>query len=169
MDPTWLMGGAMGLSALGDVFGGGDQRQPGTPWDIQAWRDFVPEMQYGINSSRGQNQQATSQYSNMLREILSGKTSNAMAGRLKQDMGPQFAMQQDSLRSSFNPRLAGSGAAGSAMANLLGQQGSAMTGNITDMRLANLQRGESMMGQFQSQSQNAYQNAVSQYLRTLGQ
>ena len=159
-------GGAVGL--ISSLFGGGDSPKPGTPWNKDMFYDFLPQLQSSMSGLGETSGQLTPQYMTMLQDALSGKTSNLMAGRLKQDMAPQFAMQQDSLRSSFNPRLAGSGGAGSAMANLLGQQGSAMTGNITDMRLANRQRGESMFGEFQGRTQSAYQHAVDRYLSGTG-
>ena len=172
-------GGAVGL--ISSLFGGGDSPKPGTPWNKDMFYDFLPQLQGSMSELGERNSRITPEYGKYLRSALSGNMGlgsdvlNQMSGRLRQQSAPQFAMGQDALRASFNPRLAGSGAAGSAMANLLGQQGSALAGGMTDINIQDLlqrsrnqSQGLSQFGQMQGQTQSAYQHAVDRYLRGTG-
>ena len=172
-------GGAVGL--ISSLFGGGDSPKPGTPWNEQMFNDFLPQLQGSMSGLGESSGQFTPELAGYLRNAISGNMGlgsdvlNQMSGRLRQQSAPQFAMGQDALRSSFNPRLAGSGAAGSAMSNLLGQQGSALAGGMTDINIQDLlqrsrnqSQGLSQFGQMQGQTQSAYQHAVDRYLRGTG-
>ena len=172
-------GGAVGL--ISSLFGGGDSPKPGTPWNKDMFYDFLPQLQGSMSGLGESSGQFTPELAGYLRNAISGNMGpsnsdiSAMTGRFKQGLQPSFAMGQDALRASFSPRLAGSGGMGSAMANLLGQQGTTMAGGITDINLAAQQsrdafrhQGLSQFGQMQGQTQSAYQHAVDRYLRGTG-
>ena len=59
---------------------------------------------------------------------LSGDVRNQMFAQSRNQLAPQFSQQRDALRASFNPRLAGSGAAASQLQQLLGGQAQTLGG-----------------------------------------
>lgn len=182
MDPETIaklveMFGSLG-GAASDIFGGGGgggaERMPHSE---EAWWQAQPWAMQGAQSG-GMFQ---GEYADILRNALEGnmglspEVKNMMFGQAQQQLRPQFAQQQDVLRSSFNPRLAGSGAMASAMGNLLGRQGQTTGGLATGINIQDiLQRTgaqQQAMGQFgglwqgQKQMQNA---AMNTWLRWLG-
>ena len=185
MDPmtayALIMGGSGLIGSLAGGSGGPGSGQAssrsGRPewWAMQPWLNNMRDQQVGFG------QQLTPQYMSAIQNALSGNMGlspqviQMMMGRANQQLTPEFAQQQDTLRSSFNPRMAGSGAMGQAMANLLGQQSQTRTGAMTDINIQDLLARFGMMGQGLGQmgsmwgsnlaAQEAYGN---QTLRWLG-
>ncbi len=144
--PNWAaiaQAASAAMQAGGQIMSSGGGESPSSFGQPEWW-----QQQFGLGQQRDfANQFAqgiTPEYMDALRNALSGNMGldpaalNMMGGRVKQQMAPQFAMQQDALRSSFSPRLAGSGASASAMQNLLSGQGQQMTGAQTDINLQDL-------------------------------
>jgi len=147
MDPVTMLAISQGMQGLGNIlgmFGPGEDYPGGSAIGRQEWWDQQAGL--GEQATRASQfaQQITPEYMGHLRNAISGQMGlspqmlQMMGGRVKQQMAPQFAMQQDMLRSSFNPRLAGSGAMASAMQKLLGGQGQQMTGAQTDINIQDL-------------------------------
>jgi hypothetical protein len=133
------------LGTGGDLLtSGGGGGEASTSWGRPEWW----KQQRGLGEMRDWSnlfaQQITPEYMGHLRNAIGGNLGldpaalQMMGGRVKQQMAPQFAMQQDALRSSFSPRLAGSGAMASAMQKLLSGQGQQMTGAQTDINIQDL-------------------------------
>ena len=159
--PAWVLPAAMAGAQLGgdllSMFGPQPDYQGGSAIGRPEWWQMQGPLTGAFGASQSFGQQITPEYMAQLRNAMSGNMGldpaalNMMGGRVKQQMAPQFAMQQDALRSSFSPRLAGSGASASAMQNLLSGQGQQMTGAQTDINIQDLLSRFNMMGQGMSQ------------------
>lgn len=127
-------------------------------------------------------QMLTPEYGGYLRQALSGnmglpsQTLNQMFQLGANQLRPEFSQQMDTLRSSFSPRLAGSGAQAQAIQGLLGRQAqqlSSLSGGIaTQDAMARQQaqmQGLGQFGQFWGNSQNFEQQGMANLLRWLGQ
>lgn len=154
--PNWAAIAQIVSSALqagGDVMGGSGGGDRPSSWGRPEWWAMQGPLTQAMGGAQGFGQQLTPELMGNLRNAVSGNMGlspqalNMMGGRVRQQMAPQFAMQQDALRSSFSPRLAGSGAAGSAMQNLLSGQGQQLTGAQTDINIQDLLSRFNMMGQ----------------------
>ena len=168
------------VGGIGGLFGSSQPYEGGSAIGRPEWWD----QQRGLGQMRDQAMQfagsITPEYMGHLQNAISGgmgmspEVIQMMFGRQKQAMQPQFAMQQDALKSSFNPRLAGSGAAGGAMGRLLGGQGQQMNNAFTDINIGDLLgrfgTQQQALGQYGSLwsgaqgSQFAAQNAIKQWL-----
>jgi hypothetical protein len=100
---------------------------------------------------------------------LSPQMMNMMGQRLNRQLDPSFAQSRDVLRRSFSPRLAGSGAAGASMQQLLGQQAQARSLGQADIQIQDLMArhqgqmaGLGQMGQMFGISSAAMQNLLAQ-------
>ena len=137
----------MGMDFLGQLlqmYGSGQDYAGGSAIGRPEWWQMQGPLTRGMGGAEAFSQQITPEYMEHLRNAISGNMGlspdalQMMGGRVKLQMAPQFAMQQDALRSSFSPRLAGSGASASAMQNLLSGQGQQMTGAQTDINIQDL-------------------------------
>lgn len=183
--PNWAAIAQIVSSALqagGDVMGGSGGSDRPSSWGRPEWWAMQGPLTSAMGGAQAFGQQITPGYMQSLQNAMSGNMGldpaalNMMGGRVKQQMAPQFAMQQDALKSSFSPRLAGSGAAASAMGNLLGQQGQQMTGAQTDINIQDLlsrfgmmSQGMGQMGNVWGQNQQqqlGWANAINRWLGT---
>lgn len=146
--PAWAWAASLGLQGAGDILGGigggGGDYEGGSAIGRPEWWQQQAGLGEGATRATQFAQQITPEYMGHLRSAISGEMGlspqmlQMMGGRVKQQMAPQFAMQQDVMKSSFNPRLAGSGAMASAMQKLLGGQSQQMTGAQTDINIQDL-------------------------------
>jgi hypothetical protein len=162
-----------------NLLGGGGEGGP--PTKIPSWNAWVE----ALRRTRGAAGTAQGQAGQMFGLNL-GAIQNALAGnmglspemmsmmgqRLNRQLDPSFAQSRDTLRRSFSPRLAGSGAAGSAMQQLLGQQSQSRALGQADIQIQDLlarhqgqMAGLGQMGQMFGQSSNAMQNLLAQLLQ----
>jgi len=164
-----------GLGAIGGLFQG-----EGTLAKIPSWNAWVEALRRtrGLaDVGQAQTSQLFGQGLNAITNALSGNMGlspeviQMMGQRLNRQLDPQFAQSRDVLRRSFSPRIAGSGAAGAAMQQLLGQQAQARSLGQADIQIqdllarhsgqmAGLQGIQNMYGM----SSSALQNFITQLL-----
>jgi hypothetical protein len=145
-------------------------------WQMQAplWSTF--------GESSNLARQLTPEYAGYLRQALSGNMGlspqilQSMFQEGASQLRPEFAQQQDTLASSFSPRMAGSGAQAQAMQGLLGrqaQQFSQLQGGISTQdamaRQQAMMQGLSGFGQMWGGAQGMQSQNASNLLRWLGQ
>lgn len=129
-EPTTMMAIAQMMQAAGQVGGlfGGDEQQGGQLVNFEAWAEALNRMRGQSDIAGGRTGQTFGAAFGGAQQALAGNLGlspeimQMMSNRMNRSLDPAFAQSRDVLRQSFNPRLAGSGAAGASMQNLLGQQ-----------------------------------------------
>jgi len=161
-----------GVGMLGEtLFGGGDGEAPEKLISYPIWSAIFDEMSRQKDVAGGRTAQTYGQSMGAIDRALAGQMGlspammRMMSDRFNRSLDPSFAMGRDELRRSFNPRLAGSGAAGASMGQLLGQQAQARSSGQADIqiqdlfarhqgRMAGLQGIQGMYGMSQSALMN---------------
>jgi hypothetical protein len=171
----------MGLNGLGSIVGmfqGQPDYATGNGIGRSEWWQQQGDVIGNYTNSRNLNNQLTPEYGDYLRKAMSGQMGlspeliQQIFGSAMQTMRPQFAQQQDQLRSSFSPRMQGSGAQAQALQQLLGQQSggmsSALAGIDAGTRAQNMQQGLSQFGNYWGGNQQNQQAAMQAWQRWLG-
>ena len=127
-----------------------------------------------------QAQQLSPEYAKYLRQALSGQmglSPDIMQSMFQQgasQLRPEFAQQMDTMRSSFSPRMAGSGAQAQAVQGLLGKQAQQLSqfqGGITTQdamaRQQAMLQGLGQFGDFWGGSQQFEQQGIQNLLQWL--
>jgi len=164
-----------GVGALGDLFGGGGGPDKSKIVNFEAWAEALNRMRGLGNIYGGRESGLFGQAQGAVQNALAGNLGlspqaiQMMSNRLNRTLDPSFAMARDTLRSSFSPRLAGSGAAGAAMQQLLGQQAQSRASGQADIQIQDLlARHQGQMAGLQGVqnlygfNQNALMNLLSQ-------
>lgn len=132
-EPATMAAIAQMMQAAGQIGGlfMGDEQQGSQLINFEAWAEALNRMRGQSDIAGGRTGQTFGAAFGGAQNALAGNLGLSpeimamMGNRMNRQLDPAFAQQRDVLRGSFNPRLAGSGVAGSAMQQLLGQQGQA--------------------------------------------
>lgn len=115
------------ISSLGGLLGDDEQQTPQL-LNPESLNRLIQQLEAGRSGQQGQTSSLFGQARGAVTSALGGNLGLSpqimalMGNRLNRQLDPGFAQSRDALRRSFNPRLAGSGVAGSALGTLLGQQ-----------------------------------------------
>jgi len=133
-----------GVGMLGETLFGGGRESPEKLVNFSAWADQLNRMVTEQERLGGRTTNLYGQSLGAVNQALSGQMGlspemmRMMSDRYNRSLDPSFAMGRDELRRSFNPRLAGSGAAGASMGQLLGQQAQARSSGQADIQIQDL-------------------------------
>ena len=167
MDP---MTAAIIMQSIGQIgaIGNQDQQMSSQLANPEAFQALLASMQGQMGGMQGQTSQLFGQNQSAIQNALAGNMGlspqmlSMMGNRLNRQLDPAFAQSRDTLRRSFNPRLAGSGAAGASMGQLMGQQSQSRALGQSGIQIQDAmarQQGQlaglGQLGQFFGQQQGA--------------
>lgn len=167
MDPATI---ALIMQAIGQAgaIGNQPQQQSSQLANPEAFNSLLSSLQGQMGGAQSRTASLFGQNQSAIQNALGGNLGLSpeimamMGNRLNRQLDPAFAQSRDALRRSFNPRLAGSGAAGASFGQLLGQQSQSRALGQSGIQIQDAmarQQGQlaglGQLGQFFGQQQGA--------------